>query len=65
MLVNLTSQTMPSGVDLQSTAAVWQGPVVRNEETGVYRFGVVVVTRFCLQTVNAFLGPNLKSQHVK
>jgi hypothetical protein len=25
---------MPSGADVQSTAAVWQGPVVRNEETG-------------------------------
>jgi len=34
LLVNLTSQPMSSG-SVETAATVWQGPIVRNEETQV------------------------------
>jgi len=35
LLVNLTSQWLPSSGDAQSATAMWQGPVVCSEESEV------------------------------
>lgn len=35
LLVNLTSQSLPSDTDMQLDTVIWQGPVVRNEESQV------------------------------
>jgi rotatin len=39
LLVNLTSQTMPTG-NVENEADVWQGPIVRNEDTRVSLMGL-------------------------
>ena len=39
LLTNLTSQPLPLG-SVETVPSVWQGPVVRNEETGVSLVGL-------------------------